>query len=665
MANSLVVGVRSLVPENAARVKAAMARAAELSAPERTFGEAHFVATAHAVKVVVFSVFNSFVYVGWGVGSCTAHLWRNEVTKAFVVLGQGVSGAVRSVVLVFVGVVYVAGGFVFPRWVFLPFAVVRNNPMPPAPPQPPVDPNFPLTLTTGEPFLPPVSPTPPLLSRPPSTPIVSTPSLPTTVSAPRSTPSSFALIPSEPPIISSQPRKPLPVVRISPEARKHSPIVLDVQGIKQREMAQLVQWIAELQASRLPEPAAGLEGRGAGALIPIAEPVPVMRQQPRRWVLQVSDDQQILIDLDLIGRREIAELVRLLEQQRSVSGLPLRLEAPKEDGTKFVKISPRAAAHLPKGDKASFLTYVQRYSASNSQYVQTCLSLIAEGEKLVEAFSRYPANDPRAPEMMYPTAEERMKLISPVTWHLMFLAEIRYGKAFPEGMFVFQDPGHRMGKFFSLKVKSRMSTHFHGSRLDSLGKDIVQNGIDGLPAGHQTSHFGRLETLDPHCQYTFLKPETHGTESPLQMLGHGFSWAWTRLMHALGRASSAGQYKEHPPEKIKARFFALYKQIASLDENEKAKGLVNTFGIAWMMCSLRDHLKILKKGLDQSVSAQIRALMHDIAAQYDCLLVRKGEEVILEKIHLPLGDPVERLRLQQTAMPAAVQPVDSKASEIA
>lgn len=195
-------------------------------------------------------------------------------------------------------------------------------------------------------------------------------------------------------------------------------------------------------------------------------------------------------------------------------------------------------------------------------------------------------------------------------------------------MIVFKDPGNKISKFFA-EVKSsysRASSHFHSRRPGKVyGLDIVADGKNDLPAHKNTAHFGALETLDKTTQWSFLKPEDYGLGSVSQWLLHAWDYIKGRPARLLGLASQEGERKEHTDPVIKSHFQTLHHKIT----NKKPDADFSTYGISKMVQFFHEHMKTTKDSIHKN---DIKAFAEKHLQNYDCLLVRMGDELIIEDL---------------------------------
>ena len=304
----------------------------------------------------------------------------------------------------------------------------------------------------------------------------------------------------------------------------------------------------------------------------------------------------------------------------------------------FVEVTREAAEELPRG---CLQAYVQQFSPGYERVYQ---DLAAQGKALVELFKTYPKEHPKSPESVY-SPQTRRALGAGFVWHNMSRSQTEQGKGFGEGMFVFEDPDYRIHDFFAATATPRASTHFKGVRLTSYGMDIVQDHRTGLPGGHQTMHFGKRLTLDPKKQYTFMKPESWGTESLGQIAGHGGSYLLSLATHLLGYTTQVGQYKEHTPKSIRNAFLKLIQTIAPEERKPKiiqwgltgAMDYLRSFvrketpaildwGVAGMVYFLRDFMKANPKTPHKN---EIGEFVEVYLKNYTEMTIRQGEEVII------------------------------------
>lgn len=255
-------------------------------------------------------------------------------------------------------------------------------------------------------------------------------------------------------------------------------------------------------------------------------------------------------------------------------------------------------------------------------------SLIRTGEALLKIVDR-------GKEAEIPLID-RKSLMAGFVWMLMFRAH-QTGQSFEQGMFVFDDPDHRIVRFFSEEGAGssvRPSSHFKQRREDSWGMDIVQDYTTGLPAHHQTAHFGRLKPSAEGISLSFLKPENWGLQTWDQWVGHALDFFVTRLHNP----ESSGQRKEHLPEKVKSDFQKIFASVEIKIDDSIVKDL-NTYGLSGMIRFLIGCIEKLDLTSDQLLS--IKKFFKELDEKYDDLhaQLRTGDEAIVslfrkEVIHL-------------------------------
>jgi hypothetical protein len=662
-------------------VHEAIERAAISSDSESLF-DSHLISTAYAIQTIVICAFNSISYLGYGIVEVVEAAVSLRDWEVLDAAKMAVTGSLQSIALLVVCVVIVPFGLLFPRLVFLPFAPVKTplvNPPPAAlnhintidprivpiaePFKPPIPAVRPAPLPVHTSYVP-IKPQPPIVKPQPSSPSVVHIVVPP-VSTPRSEPVAVVVPSPAPRSVLNAPVAPRPDALI-PSPSQHvvqkkksdanDPVVrwdLSPLLLQETEVDKIIRMLQRIQSAPpqssnalVRGPAQGVRRIGEIVLtqnnriqvdlsqVSLQSIHNLLNQRPPRSETTCSSGGLAAVSsypfppvafsicgqsLDSSGIGLQAQQILRAEMHRSFSMRAMQqqglraLPAPDNMIDDFVGVTPSDVREIPKGN---FLDYVAQFCPG---YENTFDDLVKKGSLLNDQFRRTKPSDAGSPENTIPK-DQRRALASSFVWYLMSVAQIEQGKGFGEGMFVFEDSDYRIHDFFAAVATARASSHYKGVRQTSYGLDIVQDNQSGLPAGHQTVHFGKLTTPDANRQYTFLKPESWGTESLWQMIGHGISYLLTRPAHLLGSASHQGEFKEHFPAELKREFLALLKAIGAPPEKD-ANWTVARTATTLTTFLTANPLTTHKKAIWEFLNSNIR--------YYESTLIRNGEEVIL------------------------------------
>jgi len=255
------------------------------------------------------------------------------------------------------------------------------------------------------------------------------------------------------------------------------------------------------------------------------------------------------------------------------------------------------------------------------------------------------------------------------------------GDGFSEGAFNIEDPGHRLKHFLDSCPEgyNRASSHIDGFQA---GQGGGHRGIDlGLPYGKHTLLYGAMNKgmLGLGEDRLFLKMEEHGCRllqrdpqgappsRPWHLrdigdfLGHAAGYFKTVLRTISGGKlfpNARDSRKERIPSDISRDFKSILKHLdrtgqgrcaALLRENTP---LAKAQGIRTLFFNLSQAVNAPDLHLDQETRTMLTALWDKLAARYDHLDVRIGNEIVLDKeelsppSHLPPHEMMQRAAVQ-------------------
>lgn len=299
----------------------------------------------------------------------------------------------------------------------------------------------------------------------------------------------------------------------------------------------------------------------------------------------------------------------------------------------------------------AFKKFVEDYCPSYS--LESAQALAQEGKELATGVLE---------DSLNLTTAEKTQKIAPFFWFLMHRVVEENGKGFFEGMVVFQDPNHKLLKFFQPSAYRRWSSHYHGRtplskklRFNTHAIDVPQDGKKGLPANKRTVIFSELKMLT-QGEWTMIKAEDQGVSliNVKVTTLHTIHWftrvALPRLLPSYcGTHDAPGHRDEYPEPSLVQKFKHLLEEIPHPDPEALRK--VKTFGAAFIhqaiphfnqhLVELHDDIEKLK-GIAE-LSPKLEELRRKIGALYQKLAdlsfhladyhpLAKGKEVILEKL---------------------------------
>ena len=284
---------------------------------------------------------------------------------------------------------------------------------------------------------------------------------------------------------------------------------------------------------------------------------------------------------------------------------------PTEQNTQSVQSSPLPPEKLSMDESESFqedfFGYVEKTKSVSKVDFDEAQKLVQEGKHFLRQL--------RSGGFRSCSREEGRGLIVPLIWHLMARA-FKKKSGFSEGMIVLEDPRHRVANFFSQFGSKRMSSHYPDRVIgSSFGIDQPSK----LPAGFRTVLFGKLLVPPGEKEWTFFKPETYGTESLGELALHSLSYCAYQFRNCLG--TSAG-----PFDRTEAIIPPLAEKVHRLVKASIVdKAVVKQWGLSGVFRTLMQNQKARSPSDEQLV----RQFFSDVAARYDWLNIRCGNEVVL------------------------------------
>jgi hypothetical protein len=254
--------------------------------------------------------------------------------------------------------------------------------------------------------------------------------------------------------------------------------------------------------------------------------------------------------------------------------------------------------------------------------------------------------------------------IRDLTTFLMAKAQEK-GATFSEGAFSIEDPGHRLRDFLdsSPEVYQRPSSHIDGFQSVPGGGHRGIDMLDGpsLPYGKATVLYGAMNAGTeglPGSDRLFLKMEDHGcrlssgsvrrdpggpADRPMrflrdlqQTLGHAMGFFRTVLRGLSGGRlfpNAPDSRKERIPTGLSRQYTGLIDTLARAGKNDLADLLragdptSKSQGLRTMVANL--DAVLAQDTLTEGERAAVKDLRDTIAARYDHLDVRIGDEIVL------------------------------------
>lgn len=273
-----------------------------------------------------------------------------------------------------------------------------------------------------------------------------------------------------------------------------------------------------------------------------------------------------------------------------------------------------ASAYTIQNNLYTYVEQTKKYSHVTFEQAQ---AYIKEGEAFIQLL--------QAGQLDRCTREEKRQYALPFTWWLMSKA-IEKGQGFQQGMFMFEDPSHRIADFFGQVATKRASSHYHGRiKGSNFGIDVAS----GLPYGFRTVLFGKLSTLGPNeGEWSFWKPENYGIESLKEIVRHGLDYLWSRVEFLFGceqgprdhKEDLLPLFKEHKKRMKKAGFTVPFIKMKD-------------WGISGLIAALSPYMKN-KECFEELRSNALKrntvvAFLRDLLPRYDWAHVRQGNEALI------------------------------------
>ena len=258
----------------------------------------------------------------------------------------------------------------------------------------------------------------------------------------------------------------------------------------------------------------------------------------------------------------------------------------------------------------NFESYVEKTRKYSKVGFEEALAFVREGALLRQQIQKG--------SLVHCTLEEKRRLIVPFTWFLMFKA-IEKREGFLQGMFVVEDPGHKIASFFKEVGYERISSHYHGRSGQNYGIDMPKK----LPYGFRTVLFGELSVSEKDGDWTFWKPENHGLGSSYDKVMHALSYVADLALRVI--RPSQGEYNRK--ENLPLCFKKVGKQMRSVGMNIQ-KDTVAEWGISGLF---KAAISCLQKNPSHQQEVVSRRFVQQARASYDWLHIRSGNEVVISE----------------------------------